>query len=35
VGSNPGIIRGFKKTAQLASTILTGNPNPIKGLLGE
>ena len=35
VGSNPGIMRGFKKTAQLASTILTGNPNPIKGLLGE
>ena len=35
VGSNPGIIRGFKKTAKLISTILTGNPNPIKGLLGE
>lgn len=35
VSSNPGITRGFKKTAKLISTILTGNPNPIKGLLGE
>ena len=35
VGSNPGITRGFKKTTKLISTILTGNPNPIKGLLGE
>lgn len=35
VSSNPGITRGFKKTAKLVSTVLAGNPNPIKGLLGE